>query len=131
MRNILFRGKRADNGAWVEGFLASQRTIATVSAIGNYDEIVIDPETVGQFTGLTDKNGKKIFEGDVVKWHFYYGFPCERHRLIGTVKFLSAEFKICGVKQYEGEQRRLDNTYEILGNIHDNPELFGESHEHH
>ena len=64
-REILFKAKRTDNGEWVEGYLWSKRTIGYTSPVGNTDEIVIDPETVCQYTGLKDKNGKKIFEGDV------------------------------------------------------------------
>ena len=66
-REILFKAKRTDNGEWVEGYLWSKRTIGYTSPVGNTDEIVIDPETVCQYTGLTDKNGKKIFEGDILR----------------------------------------------------------------
>lgn len=67
-RKILFRGKRVDNGEWVYGYLCSNRTIGVISMIGNYDEYVVDPDTVGQYTGERDNMiGKKIFEGDVIQ----------------------------------------------------------------
>lgn len=73
MREILFKAKRKDNGEWVEGYLWSSRTIGHTSPCGNLDEIVIDPSTVCQYIGLTDSNGKRVFEGDILK------FGDERH----------------------------------------------------
>ena len=76
-REILFKAKRIDDGEWVEGYLWSKRTIGCISPCGHTEEIVIDPETVCQYTGLKDNSGNKIFEGDIVdmseEWWNAYG----------------------------------------------------------
>lgn len=78
MREILFRGKRVDNGEWVEGFYAcvldthyiiTGRFDSLTNGIINSEAYKVDPSTVGRFTGLTDCNGVKIFGGDIIRWH--------------------------------------------------------------
>ena len=135
MREILFRGK-TEKGEWVEGDFSKPCNIIFIT-IG-YDEVLkqnnveifndekVTPETVGQFTGLTDKNGKKIFEGDIVK----FSHPAYEEEIVGAVDW---EYNETGYVirekygyttfDYHGE------FYEVLGNIHDNPELLEESNE--
>lgn len=124
MREILFRGKRKDNGEWVYGFYALfasnkglKRGIYTGAENGCVIPYEVDRETVGQFTGLTDRNGKKIFEGDIMQ--LCSGcYPC----------LVYWDGKSWAWKQ-NGKRREIDLTREkmdIIGNIYDNPELLGE-----
>lgn len=131
MREILFRGKRTDNGEWVIGFLSKTRGLDNKLHICiDYEEkgvmcsSIVIPETVSQYTGLTDKNGKKIFEGDILK---YTNDDNETHYL--TVAFEEGAFLINdnGVTEYD-----LISTFdclgiEVAGNIHENPELLKEA----
>ena len=137
MREILFRGKRADNGEWVEGYYVrlngKECRIYTGHAetdCGDYypDWWQVDPETVGQYTGLKDKNGKRIFEGDIVKAQddvlgspFFYG-------IIGKIVYDEAAYFI-EPKDPMDSQWLFNEcaVYEIIGNIHDNPELLKEA----
>ncbi len=139
MREILFRGKRIEDGQWVEGhyhfanwYLPPSMEIVDrthyILQIGHGDADNIDPETVGQFTGLTDKNGKKIFEGDICRFREWNkGEMC----WIGKVHFEHQQFMISGVPNKECEtmfelcmSRFIPENIEVIGNIHDNPELL-------
>ena len=129
MREILFRGKRLDNGEWKCGSYVHQygcHEIFLESCEGEYgfDHYHVAPETVGQFTGLTDKNGTKIFEGDIVTFPFDEFNPCAKFK----IEWVGAEF--CAV-HIEGKPcvwtiRVTDyaDQMDIIGNIHDNPELL-------
>ena len=115
MRNILFRGKRVDNGKWTEGyfFKSWDKVFLLWGMTGdcpNMEEVV--PETVGQFTGLCDKNGKKIFEGDIVE---------SPHGTQGVVEWQNAE---CAFLVNIGDdwQTMDDCPYEVVGNIYDKEE---------
>ena len=147
MREILFRGKRIDNGEWREGFLLKECNHHTCSwnlAIEyktnrggqySYNVAEIDPKTVGQFTGLTDKNGKKIFEGDMFLLDdeiiavviFHEGcFKLEEYGLRGT--FTESGFDECGGGWGVIDCNPIDwytiIDMEVIDNIHDNPELL-------
>ena len=139
MREIKFRGKRLDNGEWLYGNLVELRNpfnpndasacfimpkevnIAAPDSIAEQD--VVDPDTVGQFTGLLDKNGKEIYEGDIIS-----------ERLKGHRKYQDAyqvvfvDYQWCGKNGY-GSCTSLSlfeefHDIKVIGNIHDNPELL-------
>ena len=143
MREILFRGKRVDSGEWMEGDLIQSRDKTyihpkansfRVSETGLSKLIVLRevyPETVGQYTGLTDKNGKKIFEGDILQDKF------------GQIKIVDysdewGAFRTCFVRALNEEGKivamvggasfvgTIWRKYEVIGNIHDDPELLEE-----
>lgn len=136
MREILFRGKREDNREWVEGSLSLEYGEATQDGNRKVDYRILGmrcdcdyviPETVGQYTGLTDKKGKKIFEGDIVKDHEsgLYGevvFATAQDGFDGMSGFMVDDIND-GLQNYNG----FWHLVEIIGNIHDNPELLKEA----
>lgn len=122
MREILFRGKRLDNGEWVEGnlFIPDSPDKPTEICVGtNIVRICYEvaPETVGQYTGLFDKKGKKIFEGDIVLIPRYNS---GKHKT--TVYFAGGKFAVDGSNHSFKDIR--PKTLEVVGNIYDNPELM-------
>ena len=126
-REILFRGKRTDNGEWVYGNLIDSDSI--VGEIVDFDEeyfipefwYKVDPETVGQFTGLADKNGTKIFDGDIVRF-----YDDSEDELTNGVVVFNADFcSFCvSMKGHEDIMLMAHWQYEVIGNIYDNKELL-------
>lgn len=119
MREILFKGKDI-RGNWHIGLLANIGNTWYIrkGVIPTAYEVI--PDTIGQYTGLTDKNGKKIFEGDIVKYKYYLeGKPFEFQ---GYIDFKNGSFVIVG--DFMTHYRWLDYEVEVIGNIHDNPELL-------
>lgn len=148
MREILFRGKRVDNGEWIEGnlfvpdipYAPTQICFGTNVVRISYD---INPSTVGQYTGLLDKNGKKIFEGDIIRYTRtnMYAPSCSFHKqdLVSIHLVLWDSSVSAFVQQHYSlnekrivgkgsavlyDDRAKENIVEIIGNIHDNPELL-------
>ena len=126
MREILFRGKRTDCDAWVEGDLIQAfrgNQLSSCSIMPNTPTAYcwkVDPKTVGQYIGLTDKNGKKIFEGDIVEC-----VSGGEQAVISWLKYfacfgLSFDGWCCGFDDYDFSP----NDFKAIGNIHDNPELM-------
>ena len=126
MRTIKFRGKDRWNGVWYYGSLfvkeISGRTHIFATATECFE---VDPETIGQFTGLYDCDGNKIYEGDIVKW--------EKDGLMYVVKFWDGMFYasveecnegILGGFPLHALTEHEDRKCKIVGNIYDNTELL-------
>ena len=137
MREVLFRGKEVADGKWIEGFYSAEEYnpysgevehIPRIQIIGKCVSLGVIPETVGQYTGLTDKNGVRIFEGDIVRYAerrlggedvsvafpvtFDEGGFCAHHYFLNN-----------WLRNGLGGNTKLEDI-EVIGNIHDNPELL-------
>ncbi len=140
-REILFKGKRKDTKDWVFGHLVQCVDIVLIFPRGKefyYDELEkfafdmtayeVIPKTVGQYTGIKDKNGKKIFEGDIIKVTNDYGIieVLDSDTGIGVVEFYDGYWYIA--EQVNNSLYEIGRCYyiEIIGNIHDTPELLEE-----
>lgn len=128
-REILFRGKHIHamdsdehlNGTWVYGYLSDENYIYGKSLEG---EFLIDENTICQYTGLTDKNGKKIFENDIVQVGWYNG-TVEYEDGCFVIKWNNIEF----LRKDLGYWANSDG-FQTIGNIYDNPELLEEENVH-
>lgn len=124
MREILFRGKHIHlfpqnkhlNGTWVYGYLCDKNYINSPELNG---ELLVDQSTVGQYTGLKDNNGKRIFEGDIVR--------CGTGRICKVTFFISpgvSGFDLVPIDGFDAPPPHnwsLFSDTEVIGNIHDNP----------
>lgn len=140
-REFKFRGKSKTDGEWFYGNLfykdTSGRTHIGTTKKGCLD---IDPDTVGQYTGLKDKNGKEIYEGDIVEWLFFYtvcssnGANGDREELLKGViewrqggfvfRVLENDFENAGWYSISDLHTETQTDVEVIGNIYDNPELL-------
>ena len=134
MREILFRGKQLDNGEWVEGWyemypfgkwpVKTSIIPSEEAKDGHYEHAQVDPSTVGQYTGLKDKNGKRIFEGDIVHC------LARMDEANCVVIFEEGEFRLVPERNYKtyvtggGYHALRCFVKEVIGNIHDNPEML-------
>ena len=135
MREILFKAKRIDNGEWVEGCYVTSdgKSFICMDIVEHYCVIAlrwfeIDPETLCPFTGLCDKNGKKIWENDILMAHLDESYPED-------VTYETVEWGVAGWVGHEAnsiDRQYLDEFdtkyYEVVGNTFDNPELLQEEH---
>ena len=145
IREVIFRGKRTDNGEWIEGSLLgidwcdkpSTYSIAPNTPVSVFYSVI--PETVGQYTGLTDKNGVRIFEGDIVRATIERAERCQSPRIengvigydcIGMIGLILYKDKN-GENVWSDFFNELslsglieDYYFEIIGNIHDNPDII-------
>lgn len=122
MREILFRGKRTDNGEWVYGYVCrygwtgKENTYILPNYASALYSIEVDPETIGQYTGLADKNGTKIFEGDIVL--------LKGDEEPYQVAFDESCFQVYGNSICYVMDSFYDHDIEVIGNIYDKPELL-------
>lgn len=127
MREILFRGKRIDNGEWVEGGYKCEKVGEYFTAVfivehltsGVWENHRVSPETVGQFTGLYDKNGKKIFEGDIMEGYNMLHPDRKTYQVV----YEDNGFYYCDCTGCTWHPEYIDNC-KLIGNIHDHPELL-------
>lgn len=141
MREILFKAKRKDTGKWVEGLLWQKKYNSNKIFIScfpdkddNEEVFVVDPDTICQYTGLTDKNGRKIWENDIVKYHFGDDVAPIRFGVYQSC-FDSIQTGHVGfyVDWDSKKALRKDLGYwvnmidcNVIGNVFDNPELLKE-----
>lgn len=149
MREYLFRGKRKGDKEWQFGHLHIIEWDKPAKAKGDYIDYrilgrhnecsYVDPETVGQYTGLTDKNGVRIFEGDIVRTQPFFDKPYSKKakstQHIGVVEYIAgdtgAEWRV-RIEDYIGYGHCAFSAFhncEVIGNIYDNSELLKEGGE--
>jgi uncharacterized phage protein (TIGR01671 family) len=128
MREILFRGKRVNDGKWVYGNYAFTDNDGKQHFIyqNNAFEYAVIPETVGQYTGLTDKNGKRIFEGDICQTKGYKLIDEKPFEIVWNDYYSGWFWQDIEVsRETDTLTKTVAELTEVIGNIHDNPKLIG------
>lgn len=147
-KDILYKAKRVDNGEWVEGYyyeskisgcfiLSPKIKVRKKNGVvikDSFEVFEVIPETVGQYTGLTDKNGKKIFEGDIIRAvTLDTGTECLAVVCFGNFidenngdEYIGFYIEFDGIKTTAAQlaMKECKNRIEVIGNIYDNPELL-------
>lgn len=132
MRTILFRGKRKDNGEWVEGYFGikgetareaekyfiMQTTLSADCEQSYFTDIEVVPESVGQLTGFKDASGKEIYEGDILRNKKGVGYIGQYE---AEVVFTNGKISAVGFVEFPPH---IFQSCKIIGNIHDNPKLL-------
>ena len=123
MREILFRGKRRDRNVWIYGGIRKVGGCYEIDDEHGPRETVLR-DTIGQFTGLTDKNGTKIFEGDILSTHFDFNYPEVESRTVvewGNFRWVTHQpgYEPDDITDFD------KGLWTVIGNVHDNPELIG------
>ena len=121
MREILFRGKTVCDGDWIYGGITWNPSKKKVFIHTEWDEGEVIPETVGQYTGLQDKNGTKIFEGDIVHWKkvpYFVRWDSKKAEFV-FANDMEADYFVVGFNEHTTMK-----FCKVVGNIHDKPELL-------
>lgn len=136
MRELKFRGKRLDNGEWAYGYLVELFTEVgeryVIDACRHFDRdnysldaVEVDPQTVGEYTGLKDENGKEIYEGDILSSEY----PVKGKRNCHPVVWGSGRWEVDHIvndccRAWRGDLNGHHASEEVIGNIYENPELL-------